>query len=613
MTFAHPAALALLSAWLLVVLFAVLRTRQRRREVGALFLWRDLHDSPAARTRNLRLLLDPLLLVQLACVLVFALALAQPEWATHRPGPIRLAVVMDGSASMRTIAGGGRTRYADAVDRALELLADTSARSVAVVQWTTAPIVLAADGSTVAQSRSALRESSPTWLGDGTDADLARAVSAVGGPAHFERIVVLSDHPLESPPFPVETLLISGGENVAITAFTVRPNVLGAGVSAFVELRNDTTDFLDARLLVGDEFHRTSLDAFLEPGETAPYVVPFPGARGSRFTAALDVTDDYAGDNTRYFSLERSIVLRVRWLGAENRFLSAALDSVLPIVRVEEGEPADLTVASDTTLPALPPGHAFLVHTNVQGVVALSATESSRGTASAWIPDHALLAGVRAEDVFVDRMPAVTVSVPANTILGVGTTPLLFEVPDPDRSILVLTADLSATNLPITVDFPLMIRTFVSSLVRADASLVPEWVHVGDAIPLVRSGSTAGVGSTAAVASTATVLAPDGKPIPLAAGQRAFFPDAPGEYTLVVGEERYPVSVNVPPSESLSAPDELAAPIEPPGAARPRESSSAAARQTAALWPVLAGIACVLLVLELALTRRRAQDSGRSA
>ncbi|MDD5264352.1 MAG: BatA domain-containing protein [Candidatus Bipolaricaulis sp.] len=601
MTFAHPAALALLSTWLLVVLFAVLRTRQRRREVGALFLWRDLHDSPAARTRNLRLLLDPLLLLQLACVLVFALALAEPGWATRLPGPIRLAVVIDGSASMRTNVGGERTRYADAVDRALELLTDTSARSVAAVQWTRAPVVLAADGSTIAQGRSALRASSPTWLGDGASADLARAISAIGGPTRFERIVVLSDHPFESPPFPVETVLVSGGENVAIAAFTVRPNVDGTGVSAFVELRNDTPDFLDARLLVGDEFHRTSLDAFLEPGETAPYVVPFPGARGSRFTASLDVTDDYAGDNVRYFSLERSIVLRVRWFGAENRFLSAALDSVLPVVRVKDGEPADLTVAVDTALPALPPGHALLVHTNVEGVVALGATGSSRGTASAWIPDHPLLAGVRAEDIFAERMPAVTVSAPLRTILGVGTTPLLFEVPDPDRSILVLTADLSATNLPITVDFPLLVRTFVSSLVRADAGLVPEWVHVGDAVPVDRSGTVA------------TVLAPDGKSIPLAPGQRAFLPDAPGEYTLVVGQDRYPVSVNVSPSESLYAAAGPAAPIEPPSAARPGPAQGVATHQTVPLWPILAGIACVLLLLELALARRRAQNPGRPA
>ncbi|MCX6094263.1 MAG: VWA domain-containing protein [Candidatus Bipolaricaulota bacterium] len=601
MTFAHPAAFALLSAWLLVVFLAVLQTRQRRREVGALFLWQDLHGSPTARTRNLRFLLDPLLLLRLACVLAFALALAQPEWVVRRPSLGSLAVVIDGSASMRTTTDGGRPRYADAVDRALELLADTYARSVAVVQWTSAPVVLAAGGSTLTQGRSALRASTATWLGDGTGADLARTLSAVGGPTRFERIVVLTDHPIESPPFPVETALVSGGENVAITAFTVRPNVDGTGVSAFVELRNDTGDFQDARLQVGDEFRKTSLDAFLEPGETAPYVVPFPGSRGSRFTAALDVPDDYSGDNVRYFSLERSIVLRVRWLGAESRFLSAALESVLPVVRVEGDEPADLTVAYDTTLPALPPGHALLVHSSVEGVVTLDAAGSSRGTAAAWTPDHPLLAGVRAEDIFAERMPTVTLSVPANTILGIGTTPLLFEIPDPDRSILALTADLLATNLPITVDFPLLIRTFVSSLVRTETGLVPEWVHVGDPVPLDRAGTAA------------NVLDPNGQPIPLAAGQRAFLPDAPGEYTLVVGEDRYPVSVNVEPSESLPAIDGSASLTGAPLTASPRKSSAAAARQTAALWPALAGIVCVLLVLELALTRRRAQRSGRSA
>ncbi|MEN6368441.1 MAG: VWA domain-containing protein [Thermotogota bacterium] len=597
MTLAHPAALALLSAWLLVVLFAVLRTRQRRREVGTLFLWRELHDSPAARTRDLRFLLDPLLLLQLACVLAFAFALAEPEWVVHRPGPRSLAVLIDGSASMRTIVDGERTRYDDAIDGALELLARASAASVAVVQWSNEPVVLAAAGSSLAEARSALLASSPTWRADGTDADLTRAVSAVGGPVPFERIVLFTDRPAGPTPFPVETAFVSGGQNVAITAFTVRPNVDGAGVSAFIELRNDTREFQTARLQVGDEFHRTTLDAFLEPGETASHIIPFPGSRGTRFTAAIDVTDDYAGDNVRYFSLERSMVLRVRWIGTENRFLSAALESVLPVVRVQDNEPADLTVACDTALSALPSGHTLLVHSSVEDVVLINEAEPSRGTAVAWIPDHPFLVGVRAADIFVQRMPAVTVSVPSKTLLGVGTTPLLLEVPDPDRTILILTADLLATNLPITVDFPLLVRAFVSSLVRTEPGLVPEWTHVGDPVPLDRSGATA------------AVITPNGLSVPLADGQRVFLPDGPGEYTLVVGDDRYPLSVNVDPSESLSV---TSGSPEPPLTASTWTSSSVAAPQTAVLWPVLTGAVCTLLVLELALARRWAARSRRS-
>ncbi len=92
--------------------------------------------------------------------------------------------------------------------------------------------------------------------------------------------------------------------------------------------------------------------------------------------------------------------------------------------------------------------------------------------------------------------------------------------------------------------------------------------------------------------SRATVLAPGGEPVSLAVGQRAFLPDAPGEYTLVVGEDRYPVSVNVDPSESLPAIAESASRAAAPLTTSPREASSAAARQTAALWPVLAVTSC---------------------
>ncbi|MDD4902954.1 MAG: hypothetical protein PHX77_00455, partial [Candidatus Bipolaricaulis sp.] len=140
----------------------------------------------------------------------------------------------------------------------------------------------------------------------------------------------------------------------------------------------------------------------------------------------------------------------------------------------------------------------------------------------------------------------------------------------------------------------LLIRTFVSSLVRSDARMVPEWVHVGDPVLLDRSGRIA------------IVLDPDGAPLPTADDQRAFFPDRPGTYTLVVGEDRFPVSVNVRASESLPAPDRPAPPTRPPTPAAPIE-----ARSAEALWPVLAGSVAALLTLELLLARRRAEASRR--
>ncbi|MGD9675972.1 MAG: VWA domain-containing protein [Candidatus Bipolaricaulia bacterium] len=594
MTLLHPLALALLATWLLVILFAVLRTRQRRREVSALFLWKELRDSPAARTRNLRFLLDPLLLLQLAAVLAFALALAEPVWTSRHAGVDRLAVVIDGSASMRTAIDGERTRYHAAVDLGVDLIRQASARSVAVVQASSGPAVLAPDGSSPANARASLEASVPTWRANGTVADLTRAVSAIGGPGRFQRIVFVTDQAPVDMPFPMETVLVSGGENVAITAFTVRPSPEGAGAVAFVEIHNATADFQSAELRIGDEFRRTTLDAFLEPGETVPYVVPFPGSRGTQFTATLDIDDDYAGDNVRYFSFERSVVLRVHWIGAANRFLSAALESAIPVTRVGDGEAADLTVVCDAVLPGLPAGHLLLVHSSVDGVVALDPSESSRGTAAAWASGHPLLDGVRPEDIFVDRLPGATISVPSRAILGVGDRPLLVEIPDPDRSILVLVADLLATNLPITVDFPLLIRTFVSSLVRSEARLAAEWVHVGDPVLLDRSGGGA------------IILDPDGAPLPAAADQRAFFPDRPGTYTLVVGTDRFPVSVNVSASESLPAPDRPATPVGAPTAAAPTEAHAAKA-----LWPVLAGSVAALLTLELFLARRRAEASRR--
>ncbi|MCX6101263.1 MAG: BatA domain-containing protein, partial [Candidatus Bipolaricaulota bacterium] len=117
MSFALPAAFTLLATVLLVVLFALLRSRQRRRDVATFFVWRELHDSLSTRTQRLRALLDPLLLLQVATVAAAVFALAQPLVTSRHSGFANLAIVIDASASMSTRMDSGLTRYEAAVRR----------------------------------------------------------------------------------------------------------------------------------------------------------------------------------------------------------------------------------------------------------------------------------------------------------------------------------------------------------------------------------------------------------------------------------------------------------------------------------------------------------------
>ena len=321
MRFALPAAFALLTTALLVILFALLRSRQRRRDVATLFIWRELRDSLSARTQRLRALLDPLLLLQVATVAAAVFSLAQPLVTSRHSGFSNLAIVIDASASMSTRMDSGLTRYEAAVRRADEILATYPSSSVCVVLLSRTPRALVAGDTNLAAARKSLAASAPSWEGDGRVSDLVRGLESVGGPSTFEQIILLSDHPLDGVTFPMRLETFAEGESVGITAFSVRENPDGGGVSTFAELYNGTSESQALQVEITDEKSRTTVETFLEPGERSAYVVPFPTSRGSRFMASIAARDAFPGDDVRYASLRRNAALRVHWLGKDNRYL----------------------------------------------------------------------------------------------------------------------------------------------------------------------------------------------------------------------------------------------------------------------------------------------------
>ena len=586
MSLALPGALALLGTVLLVVLFALLRTRRRRREVATYFVWRELRDSLSTRAQRLRALLDPLLLLQIATIAAVVLAMAQPLIASRRAGFATLAIVLDASASMSTRMDSGLTRYEAAARRADEILSTCPASSVSIVLLSQTPRVLVSRESNLAAARKAVAASAPGWDGDGSASDLIRGLEAVGGPSSFEQIVLLSDHSIDDLPFPTRLETFNEGKNVGLTAFSVRQNPDGAGVSAFVELHNGTTESRDLRMEITDEKSRTSVETYLEPGDTSSYVVPFPTSRGTQFTASVAAHDAFPYDDVRYASLDRENAFRVLWLGKTNRYLAAALDSSAATTRVEAG-PADLTVVYDTTLDALPSGNLLLVHSNVRDVVTLSARATSGVAATA--NDDPLLAAVHPDDIYAESLPLVDVLLPYRSLLTAGGSPFILRILDPGRLILVLPSDLTATNLPITVDFPILIRNLVSSVMPQLPTAASHWTLVGSGVAL---------GSAAAGSA---ILDPQGHSIALLPEQRAFFPEVPGQYSIRVGDTTKTVSVNIDPRESVSPePEELGASTTslPPLSAQSSERHMA-------IWPLVAAAFLVLLAAEFVVYRRR--------
>ncbi len=591
MTLGNPIAFYLLLAALLILVLHFLQARERQRDVSALFLWEGLSGDPQSRAAQIRQQIDPLLLLQLAALTALVFALAQPAWRIRTASLSGLAIVLDGSASMQALMEDGSTRYESALREAESLLEEFSSTTTAVIQLSSAPKILGRPGLDPSDLRDAVRRSQPTWYGDGTTESLLSLLGSIGGASRFERVVVLSDHPFPKMPASFETVLVDSGDNLALTGFSVRANPDGEGVTAFVTVLNDSDDYRDVTIRIDDRENQTSLALLMPPASHERFVVPFPHSRGSLFTAMLEPDDRFGADNRRFFALDRPIDIRIHWIGLENRYLMAALRAVAPVTLVDAPVSADLTIVHAVRAPVTVTGTVLLVHGGIEGVLTLGAAQPI-DRIEIRDPDHPLLNGVDPTTFRIREAPYAWLPPASEIVLASGDLPLLATYTDETRTLFYLAPNILGTNLPITIDFPLLIRNIVAGLVRLPSELSYRSAEVGEPIPLGGRGTVN------------RLYDANEEAIPLPEGLLTVRPVSPGFHTLITDRGAFPIAVNIPSGESVLS--------------SPSETVEAAARETRRtvrllpLWQGLAALGIVLLFAETYLHATRQTLARRS-
>ena len=571
----NPDAFYLLFAALLILLLHFLRARERRREVSALFLWEGLPGDPQSKAAHLRQHIDPLLLLQLGILLALAFALTQPSLRVSQRSIPRLAIVIDGSASMRSKTNSGASRYHEAVDEAVAVLDRYPADETIIIQFSEHSQLLAHQDSR-SNLKSILRSSSPTWYADGTAEGLLTMFGSVGGVEQFDRIVVLSDQTLMGLPPKTENILLDEGDNVGITAFSVRQNPAESGVSAFVEILNATEVFVNTQIRVSDGENQTTLALMLPPNAIDRYTIPFPNSRGSVFTVTLDYPDDLDRDNKRYFALDRPIDVRIFWIGERNRYLTAALRASVPVTEVDDISSADLVIVNQRQVPSIEQGVVLLIQSAMDGVLTLGEFRKA-GDIVAISPNDPLLRSVNASNFRISQITESQFEVPVETLLETDGYPVLAEYSDPRRRFIFLMTDLMKTNLPVTVDFPILVRNLANDLVRIPAELSFQSPEVGGFISLQGRGAVR------------SLMDSRDQPVPYSEPLQTFYPHEPGIYTLTTTRGAFAITVNTPASETvLKGTSQLIS----------GHTAAGQAERLYPLWPILIGIAVLLLVTE---------------
>ena len=528
MSFASPWAWLWLLSLIPVILLHFLRRREREYPVSALFLWEGIRPDRPHFLERLRRRFDLLLLLQVLAVLLFSLALSQPLFRTQKPSGATL-LVLDGSASAL------REGVAEAIVSQAREIISQSAGPWAILLWADPPEILCDRTPSAAEAMQALSRFQPRLT---RRPELGQALALF--PEPWPRIVV-TDNPTGITG--VEVVQVPRPENLAITAFSVRPSPDGTRYEVFLRILNDTGAYKDVQVRVRTSSGEYWTSRLVPPGEEEVVILPISGVRESAFVAELSPLDSFPWDNVRYFAFSGGEV-RVLWVGAEDRYLWAALRAAAPAVRVSSSP--DLVVAFSAELPEEPRGAALLVGAGTPGFPRGRLREAGpiRGEAHP-VLNHVSLSQFRVGKVWESALPQG-----AQGVLWAGDLPLLALWDGPYGRWAFLTADLRSSNLPLLPDFPILIRNLLGWLLPEEPASL--WV-VGEGLRLPQGFS----------------VVVEGKEV-----EGLWVPEKPGIYELRRPQGRGFIAVNVPWEASF--------PVSP---APEAPSPPSLARVSLPLWP----------------------------
>jgi uncharacterized membrane protein/Mg-chelatase subunit ChlD len=540
MSFLAPAGFAALLLAVPIVILHMLTPRRPATPVSSLLHWDGLKHAITSAQPWQRLRLSLLLLLQLAAVVLFALALARPASIQEAVLSDHTVFIIDASASMSAI-DGSPDRLADAVARANQLREDLPEGGIASVVVASAnPAVLlqhSPDADQFQRVTAAIRTS-----GAGADYEaaftLAESLVLPDRPTGF---VLVSDGQLdeiEQRLAPLGTRYEAVGStdtNRAITDLSVA--AVPGGLQARVTLANTggPTSTQPLRLDVDGVTVLTEI-VEIPAGQVVERVFELP--EGTLVAAYLDGQDLLASDNQRYAIAPVLGELKARVHGDATFFMDQLLAAIPGVVTdVAVDEEVDFEVYVGVPVPAEPttPFIAIDVPGGLPGLVPVGRVDNPVPTLVARSPllediDISTLAIADAQRLEVEN---------AEVLVGAPGAPLILSGDTDGVPWFYFAFTLERSNLPVSVAYPILGARMVGALAAADE--VPPAITIGERVP-VRAGDS-------------VVVDPRGNRTRLSLADSAPVADVAGFWTLEGGDgATVRVAVNPDTSESRLRP-----------------------------------------------------------
>ena len=605
--FAYPLALLSLLAIPLIVALHLLRPRRRRVVLSTTSLWREALEDRIRGLGLARLLRNVSLMLLLAIAAALGLALSGPQWLTDTGERADTVLVLDVSASMKTRAGVGTTRFDQALAEAQRIIEGLPREGRMLVMTSGARALLKTGFET---DRTALRQViSQLRAGDEAGQPreaLALALSLLQG-REQGRIYFLTDGAFGTdvdPRSPQVVFRVVGGpaRNVAITRFDVRQEP--AADERFQVLLT-VHNYSDAAMTVPASVkldERTLLERSLElrPRDQQTVVLRVEGRASGRAVARIEVDDDLLADNQAYAAVNPDALLRVLLFTRGNFYLESVLEALpaLDVVKREWSDTEDLArlaslhdivVFDGIDAPRLPPGNFVLIDAIAPGLPFSVAGQTERPVITGR-GSSALMRDVDLTAVRIERARRLTTSgaVPGlQRLFWARDTELALALIEGDVRLIYLGFDLAQSNFPLQVAFPLFVSQSLEWLRPRGEGFVSTHIAAGSRHSIrVPAGETQ-VRLRVPSGDTALLEARDGAAVVAGTSEA-------GIYQYTVGEATGYFAVSLADARESDVNNQW----RPPAQSAEEPSARPAAQTLVPLWPYLLALALVLLALE---------------
>jgi len=524
-----PAALWWLSLGAVIIFFYLLKLKRKRRVVSSTLLWQRTLEEMEANAPFKKLRRSLLLLLQLAALAALVFSLARPLVTTRALASGSTVIIIDSTASMSARDEEGRSRLERAKSIAREMIEGLEGDDRAAIIDSSSRVAvrspMTSDRAALATAIEDVRETETP--GDLTDAlrlatQIAKSERDAGiviiGDGGGSPVVAASDSSAgtvaQGPAQQVRFVRVGQrSDNVGIIAMNWRP-AGGRRPELFASVANFSDRDRDVGLEIRIEGKLVdSRSASIKAGERAGVVFDALPLAGGLVELKLGIDDDLAADNLAYANLPDARPLRVGVSG-DNPFLMQAL-AVNPDFdarRIGSGAPSefDCLLIEGAVPPGVIESGRPLLAINPSDVAGLWETTGQREALEIASIDrsHPINSFLSYSDLHVESAPSLSAAPWLRPVASAASGGLIWAGDDGTRRSVLIGFDLSKSDLPLKIEFPLLLANSINWLAGRNTSADERAVRAGQ--PLIIRGASGKVSLTDPSGETHEIESRDG-------------------------------------------------------------------------------------------------------